>query len=270
MKSMPKAMTSYCSRIASVKSHFLLLLISLALLAGCASSGSRSSKSTNELVTDKAMIHAQLARGYLQQKQYSIAKGELDKAFRINSNHSESNYIYGLLMQQLEQYEDAERYYRRAVKSDKNNSAAAHDLGTFLCQRGDPSGAIEFFEIAVANPFFKNAELSYMRAGECLARDKDPRAEKYLKQALKLNPGMRPALYRLAVLKYDVASYLSARAYIERYFAITKPQPAALLLAYKIESKLRADDVAARYRLELLEQFPGSKESRSLRKQNRK
>lgn len=247
----------------------LLILLSL-VLSACASSGSSNSRSKSALVGDNALIHAQLARGYLQQKQYSIAKGELEKALRIDSNHSDSNYVMGLLMLELEQYEDAEKFLRRAVRSDRNNSSAAHDLGTFLCQRGDQQAAIKYFEIAVANPFFKRAELSYMRAGECLVQSDRVKAEEYLKKALELNPRMRPALYRLAGLKYDAAVYLSARAYIERYFAITKAQPASLLLAYKIESKLRAEDMAARYRTALMEQFPGSDEAAWLRQQVRR
>ena len=265
MKFMRKTITSDSLRNFS----FISLILLAFLLTSCANSGSSRSRNNGQLVTDKAMIHAQLARGYLQQKQYAIAKGELEKALRINSNHSDSNYVMGLLMLELEQYEDAEKFLRRAVRSDRDNSSAAHDLGTFLCQRGEPKSAVNFFEIAVANPFFKQAELSYMRAGECLARSGSPKAESYLRKALELNPRMRPALYRLAVLKYDAGSFLSARAYIERYFAITKAQPAALLLAYKIELKLSADDVAARYRLELLEQFPGSEQASLLRKQGR-
>jgi len=69
------------------------------------------------------------------------------------------------------------------------------------------------------------------------------------------------------MIKHEQQSYLSARAYIERYLAITKPQPASLLLAYKIESKLKAVDVAEQYRMKLLEEFPGSKQAGSLRRQ---
>lgn len=269
MKLIPANIASIPTLKITLKPSLVIFLTALLFLSACASGGNSSRKS-NEIPTDKAMIHAQLARGYLQQKQYSVTKQELEKALRIDANHSQSNYIYGLLMLELEQYEQAGKYLKQAVRSDPNNSAAAHDLGTVLCQQGDFVAAVEYFEIAVANPFFKNAELSYMRAGECLARDKNPRAEKYLKQALELNPRMRPALYRLAVIKHQSGSYLSARAYIERYFAITKPQPAALLLAYKIESKLKANDVAFRYRQALLEQFPGSIEAASLRKELRK
>jgi type IV pilus assembly protein PilF len=257
------------SNIAQRSPLIVSALIVLVFMTACASGGNTRNRSSNELVSDNAMIHARLAQGYLQQKQYSVAKEELETALRVDPNHSHANYILGLLMMELEQYEDAEKYLRKAVRSDKSNSPAAHDLGTFLCQRGNQDAAVDYFEIAVANPFFDNAELSYMRAGECLARSGNAKAEVYLKKALVLNPRMRPALYQMAVLKHDAASYLSARAYIERYFAITKPQPASLLLAYKIELKLKANDVAARYRLELLEQFPGSSEASELRKQIR-
>ena len=108
-----------------------------------------------------------------------------------------------------------------------------------------------------------------MRAGECLAKIRDPKAEKYLKNALEVNPTLSPALYRLAVIKYNDKEYFSARAYIERYMAITKSQPAALFLAYNIESNLNAPDVAEKYRLELLEDFPGSEQANRLRRQFR-
>lgn len=216
---------------------------------------------------DKAKIHAELARGYLQQKQYSIAKSELDKVLKMDPEHSEGNYVMALLMMDLEQFERTEQHFERAVKADNENSAAAHDFGMFLCQTGQERRSIDYFEIAVSNPLFNRSELSYMRAGECLAKIGDPAAEKYLKGALNKNGKLRPALYRLASIKYEQKSYLLARAYIERYLAITKPQPASLLLAYQIESKLKANDVADKYRTILLEEFAGSKQANILRGQ---
>lgn len=243
------------------------------VLSGCASSGASSSRyqSKSELVenADKALIHAQLARGYLQQKQYAIAKEELEEALRINPQHSQSNYIMALLMLELEQYEAAEGHFRDAVKFDRENAAAAHDFGMFLCQIDEERRAVEYFEIAAGNPLFERAELSYMRAGECLARIGDAGAEGYLKRALSVNPTLRPALYRLALIKHEQNEDFSARAYIERYMSITKPQPAALYLAYQIESKLNAHEVANRYRTQLLEDFPGSEQANQLRRINR-
>ena len=267
-------LTAFHSDWCRVNRWWRVIAISgVMLLSGCASTGSGSSSSGDSDAlsrADKALIHAQLARGYLQQKQYAIAKSELERALKINPSHSDSNYVMALLMLELEQYETAEEHFARAVRSDRENSPAAHDFGMFLCQIGKERKAVEYFEIAASNPLFDRSELSYMRAGECLSKIDDPNAEAYLKRALSVDPRLRPALYQLAILKNEARSYLSARAYIERYLAITKPQPGALLLAYKIESSLKADDVAEKYRRQLLEEFPASEQAIQLRQQTRR
>lgn len=269
-----KTITDLTLTIKSVQTKsFLLLMFASLMLSACTTtsiSGKPYGKSdTVRRGDDKAQIHARLAEGYLTQKQYAVAKEELEKALKINPNHSQSNYMMALLMVELQQYKTADVHFAQAVETNRNNSAAAHDYGTFLCQTGEEMKAVKYFEIAVSNPLFNKSELSYMRAGECLSRAGDKRAEQYLKKALSINSQMRPALFRLAQIKFDEASFFSARAYIERYFAITKPQPDSLLLAYKIESALNANDVAAGYRTQLLDEFPGSIQASQLRRQNR-
>jgi len=242
-------------------------LITLLSLTACVSTAP-SVSSANRPESDNAMAHAKLAQGYLSQKQYAVAKEELDEALRINPNHSQSNYVMALLMLELQQYEVSEGHFARAIDADPDNSAAAHDFGTYLCQTGRERDAVKYFDIATSNPLFDQAVLSYMRAGECLARIKDPTAETYLQRALGINSQLGPALYQLALIKYEAAEYLSARAYIQRFLAINNPQPASLLLAYKIESSLNATDFANEYRSQLLEQFPGSQQAREARLQS--
>ena len=249
----------------------LVLVFLSCVVAACANTAGNNlpGREISTPRSDNALIHAQLARGYLQQKQYAVAKTELEKALRIDSSHSESNYVMALLLLDLQQYGDARNYFERPIRSNRFNSAAAHDYGVFLCQFGEERESQKYFEIAVSNPLFERSELSYMRAGECLARINDPNAEKFLKEALTVNPKLRPALFQLAQINYDNGVYLSARAYIERYFSITKPQPAALLLAYQIELKNGSDEMASRYRTQLLEDFPGASESAKLRRVQR-
>jgi len=239
------------------------------LLSACASTGNGDlpdKRSKSRVSADeKALIHTKLARGYMEQGQLSTAKDSLNTALEISPNHSDSNYVMALLMTRLNQYPKAERYFAKAVASDSENSAAAHDFGTFLCQTGKGEKAKKYFDIAVSNPLFRRAELSYMRAGECLATIDSVEAEAYLKKALSINPRLAPALYKLARMKFDERSYLSSRAYIERLFAITEPQPESLLLAYQIESSLNANDVAEQYRSQLLKGFPASQQARSVR-----
>ncbi|MBX2846691.1 MAG: type IV pilus biogenesis/stability protein PilW [Acidiferrobacterales bacterium] len=236
-------------------------------MSGCVTTNTNQGGVSQRPANDNAMVHAKLAQGYLQQKQYAVAKESLEKALDIDPNHSESNYIMALLMLELRQYDQTEEYFERAIKSDNNNSEAAHDFGTYLCQTGREREAVDYFEIAAANPLFGQSHLSYMRAGECLDRIQDNSAETYLQRALAIDSRLGPALYRLASIKFEKQEYLSARAYIQRYMAINKPQPESLLLAYKIESGLNATDFANEYRQQLLEDFSGSAQARELRQQ---
>ena len=246
---------------------FLVLLITSNLVA-CA--GGQRQFGGDRPSVDKAMVHARLGKSYLQQKQYSVAKSELQAALRINSNHSESNYVMALLMLELGDYPVAEKYFAKAVRSDPENSSAAHDYGMLLCQTGSESKSVDFFEMAANNPLFDRADLSYMRAGECAAQVGDARAEAFLKRALSINPSLQAALFQLAQIKFAEKSFLSARAYVERFMAITKPQPTALMLAHKIELALNANDVAERYRAQLLEEFPGSEQAHLMRQKNKR
>lgn len=250
----------------------LIGFISVLLVTACVSTDDSTS---NRLKTDKAMIHAQLARSYMQQKQYAVARDSLQQALRINPNHSDSNYVMALLMLELQQYDQVGGYFEKALQSNPENSSAAHDFGMFLCQTGEELRSVRYFDQAVQNPLFEKPDLSLMRAGECLAKVSDQRAKAYLSRALSITPDLHPALYILADINYQAREYLSGRAYIERYFsatrnAITKKQPQALLLAYKIELALGDEEVANDYKQKLLEGFPGSLAASQLRKQLRK
>ena len=246
----------------------LVVLACPLLLTACITTDGDGAKTTKAVTPNskKVKIYAQLARNYMKQEQYEVAESEIAKALKIVPNDSESNYIMGLLMIETKQYDRVAPFMETAVKSDLKNSAAAHDFGMFLCQTGKELRSITYFDKAVSNPYLEKPELSLMRAGECLSKaGEDSRAEQYLKRAIKRNPRMSPALFNLAKINFRTESYLSARAYIERYLSITKPKPGALLLAYKIESQLNARDVASKYRVQLLESFPASKEASELR-----
>jgi len=265
--------------VSSTPFKLLFTLILVSFLCACTTATTSSSPNVSNAPTsvssvrknadEKALIHTKLARSYMEQGQYSTARDSLKKALSVSSNHSDANYVMALLMSQLKKYPEAERHFARAVASDNENSAAAHDFGTFLCQTGKNEKAKKYFDIAVSNPLFERAELSYMRAGECLANIDSSEAEVYLKKALSINPRLAPALFKLARMKYDAKTYLSSRAYIERLFAITEPQPESLLLAYQIESSLNAYDVADEYKTKLMKNFPASKQARSVRGESR-
>ena len=72
----------------------------------------------------------------------------------------------------------------------------------------------------------------------------------------------------MAQLSYDEQKFLSARAYLERFFEVQPDTPQSLLLAVKVESELGAQDLVEEYRDRLLEDFAGSDEAQQIRTDN--
>ena len=70
----------------------------------------------------------------------------------------------------------------------------------------------------------------------------------------------------MAKISYDSGKTYSARGFIQRFFEVADDTPESLLLAVKIEGKLRAKDAEASYALRLRGKFPDSPAAQELRK----
>ena len=79
------------------------------------------------------------------------------------------------------------------------------------------------------------------------------------------DPRQSQALLHMARYSFEVGETLSARAFIQRYFEVSKDTPEALLLAFRIERVLGAKDAQATYALRLRGKFPESAEAKQLR-----
>lgn len=236
------------------------------LLAGCATTEPGSSQGASD-ADSRATVRTQLALGYLQRDQKKTALDELEEALEIAPTHSQANYVMAMLQTQLDHPDKADYHYRKALDSNPENSVAAHDYGIFLCKEGRVEQAMTYFNSALDNPLYDRKTLTNLRAGECLMNMRTDRrgAEPYFQAALEANPRLGPALYYMADIAYARERYLAARGYIERYFAVGPDTPATLLLAVKIESKLKARDVAREYAARLKRQFASSDEARQLK-----
>lgn len=244
----------------------LPVLVCFGLLAGCAQTTTTPEQPQEWSTAERADVHTQLAAEYMERNSLQTAYNELEKALAIDPNHSVSNYAMAVLQTRLKDYELADQYYRRALKSDPANSEAAHDYGIFLCDQGKTEQAMASFQQALSNPLYTGVMLTNLRAGECLvSRGQDPeQAERYFKAVLKVNPNISQALFNMAEINYQRQNFLSARAYIERFFSNSEETPESLLLAAKIETALTATDVAEDYARRLKAKFPSSDEVKQL------
>lgn len=255
----------YDQLIASVlRTSFVLAHI--VLLTSCAQNPTAPGQTQQWSVAERADVHAQLAAQYMERNALKTALHELEKALAIDPNHSRSNYVMAVLQTRLKEYGLAEQYYDRALKSDPSNSEAAHDYGIFLCDQGKVDQALASFKQALGNPLYTGVLLTNLRAGECLLNSgQDPaQAEPYFKAVLKVNPRIAQALFYMAKINYKRENFLSARAYIERFFSVNAETPESLLLAARIETALVVPEVAEDYARRLKAKFPSSDEVRQL------
>jgi type IV pilus assembly protein PilF len=236
---------------------------------GCVTESTTTTPAEDWNPSQRADVHAQLAAQYMEQDRLVVSLSELNKALAINPDHSRTNYVMAVLQTRMKEYDQADRYYKRALKSDPLNSEAAHDYGIFLCERDKTEQAMHYFKQALANPLYTGIMLTNLRAGECLiTRANDPSgAEDYFKAVLEVNPTIALALYYMADIKYDSGEFLSARGYIERFFSVNEETPPSLLLASRIETGLNANDVAQDYARRLKAKFPSSEQALQLRGQ---
>jgi type IV pilus assembly protein PilF len=235
------------------------------LLMGCASSQDRKAlKARKENVV---ILNTQLAATYLQRGRPEIALDNISKALALAPNDSQANNVMALLQWHLKQIDVADRYFRRALKSQPGNSEARNNYGAFLCERGEVDKAVKQFELALTNPLYTTPAQANLNAGLCLMKKPAPvMAESYFRETLKLDPKRKAALYQMAKISYDSGKTYSARGFIQRFFEIANDTPESLLLAVKIEGKLRAKDAEASYALRLRGKFPDSPETQELRK----
>ena len=121
------------------------------------------------------------------------------------------------------------------------------------------------FDVAAGDALYPYIAEVNLNAGVCMMKKPAPAAaEKYFREALRINPKLPGALYQMAKLSADSGQRLSARGFIERYFQSAEDTPESLLLAVKIEHALGNKNAEASYSLRLRSKFPTSPEAGQL------
>lgn len=254
-----------------------LLGVAIVLMVGCSSAphyeaapnsgldvrqpqASKADKARNA-----AQIHTELAQRYMQRGQLETALAKLKDALKFDADYTPAHTLLAVLYQKIGKYTLAEEQYRAAVKLQPDKGAPNNNLGQFLCAQGKIDESIGYFKKAVADPFYATPAVAYLNAGSCLMKlGRAHDAQMQLKSALSLQPTNAEALYQMARAVAAQRDYFHASAFIQRFDALGKPNPAALLLGYQIETQLGNRKASQHYLKTLRNQFPDSEQSRSL------
>ena len=252
----------------------------LSLLAGCASTATdtgATTRSDGELKTasdqtareKRALIRMQLAVGYYQEGKYEVALDEIKQALEADPNYADAYGVRALTYTAMGHLPLADENYQHALRLQPNNPELANNYGTFLCQSlNRPDAAIKYFDTALGNRSYQTPLSAMVNAGACSLKNKNlDAAERYLLDALRLNPSLPAVNTGLARVYYERRDLARAGFFIQRLLETSKLDtlPAdALWLALRVQRARGDRSNEAQFAAQLRRRFPGSPEYAAL------
>lgn len=228
------------------------------VLAACGTSGGGGNVASNsglrgqttELKTasdltsadKRASIRLQLAVGYYQEGTYEVALDEIKQALAADPNLADAYGVRALIYTAMNENALAEENYQRAIRLAPRNADFNNNYGRFLCQTRRYELGMAQFETALANQYYQSPSKAKANAGNCAMQMKNLAvAERYLLDALRVEPDLPVLQADLARVYYERRDYPRAGFFINRLTTVAKPDtmPADWLwLAMRVQRKL--------------------------------
>jgi type IV pilus assembly protein PilF len=254
--------------------RLVLALIAAAALAACAGgagSGSRAgasqelkTASDHTMAEKRANIRLQLAVGYFKDGKYDIALDEVKQAIAADPDSAEAYGVRALIYAQMGEFTLADENFQRAIKLAPRNPELSNNYGSFLCQQGRAAQGIALFDAALANPTYTSPMNALLNAGACSLKAKNyEAAERYLMEAMRLNPDLPTINANLARVYYERRDMTRAGFFINRLKTVTKLDALTadqLWLTIRIDRKLGDKSAEASLVSQLRRRFGNSPE----------
>src|SRR5688572_1404019 len=146
----------------------LAIALVCATLGACAGQGVSESTLKPESSTmgeesverTRARVHTELAGGYFELGNMSVALEEVKEALRSDSNYGPAYNVAGLIYAELKEDRYANENFQRALRINPLDSDANNNYGRFLCDRKREQEAIKYFQAALRNPLYQTPDRS--------------------------------------------------------------------------------------------------------------
>lgn len=246
----------------------LALFVFLGQLMGCAntvsSAGSKADILTASDETDgqkRAKIRLELALGYLEQGQVTIALDETKQAIAADPSSADGYNLRGLIYMRMNDLGLAKDSFARALTLDPRDGNIFHNYGWLFCQEFRYAESLVYFDKALASPGYIGQAKSWLAKGICQLRMGDKsQAENSFLRSFELDAGNPITTFNLASLLYQRKELIRAQFYIRRLNSSDFANAESLWLAAKIEKSLGNNEGVAQLADRLKKRFPGSNE----------
>jgi type IV pilus assembly protein PilF len=243
--------------------RLLLLILIASSLAACATVQEQEHEAKNKFQI--ADTNVRLGLGYLKQGRDEDALKKLQKAVDTMPDYAEAHSSIALAYERLEKPEKAAEHYERAVELKPEDGSIHNNYAVFLCSQKKYDEAEKHFLSAIQNHKYRTPARALENLGMCMTQIPDwEKAEKYLRQALRMNPKLSSALMQMAKVSFEKKNMMSTRAYLQRYREVAPFGPDGLWLGIQVEKKLGDKAAALEYETLLRKNYADSKEMRLL------
>lgn len=246
------------------------LALAAAQLSGCAARpggpdhdarGDYITPADEPEVRKRARVRLQLAAGYFDQGQTTVALEELKQTLALDPAFPDAYNLRGLIYLRLNDLRLAEDSFRRALTLNPREPNTLHNYGWMLCQQARYDEAAQMFNQALAHPIYADKAKTYMTLGMCQQRAGRPaEAERSLARSYELDPGNPITGYNLAHMLYDRGDYPRAQFYIRRINSTELANAESLWLGIKVERRMDNRDAVLQLGEQLKNRFPQSRE----------
>jgi type IV pilus assembly protein PilF len=283
---------AYPSVTATAHAHKLVMQVLFALaaafvLAGCATKGAGTGPngtgptgatgSAANIVTDsdetnarkRARLRIELAIGYYEQGQTTVALDEIKQALAVDPTFADAYNLRGLVYMRLDDPTSAEDSFRRAIAIDPREPNVLHNYGWLLCQQKRYADASQQFSAALAVPTYADRAKTLMTQGVCqLQAGQKAEAERSLRQAYEIDAANPVIGFNLASLLAQREDWSRAQFYIRRVNNSPSANAETLWLGIKIERQLNNREAIAQLVGQLQRRFPQSREAMAYERGN--
>ena len=249
----------------------LMLLLACLQLASCAAPGANSDNAPRrDLVTasdepearTRARIRLELAIGYFEQGQTTIALDELKLSLTADPNYGDAFNLRGLVYMRLNDFSLAESSFRRALTLKPGDANTLHNLGWLMCQQDRHPESMQFFGQALADPAYGDRAKTLMTRGLCQMRANRPaEAQESLLQSFQLDAGNPITEYNLGLLLLRQGDLQRAQFYVRRLNNSEWANAESLWLGIKIENRLGNREAVEQLSVPLRRRFAQSREA---------
>ncbi|MES2529990.1 MAG: type IV pilus biogenesis/stability protein PilW [Pseudomonadota bacterium] len=239
------------------------------MLAGCASQPGPSMAGADMVTSsdepagrNRARIRLELAVGYFQQGQTTVALDEIKQAIVADPSFADAYNLRGLAYMRLNDPALAEDSFRRAISLNPRDANSLHNYGWLLCQESRYMDAAQQFAQALGVPGYGDRAKTLMAQGVCEVRGgRLDDAERSLRSAYELDAANPLIGFNLATVLVQRNDWARAQFYARRVNNGPSSNAETLWLGVRIERQVDDREAMAQLGGQLQRRFPQSREA---------